>query len=265
MNHQETQDLIHGYLDGELDLVRNLEIERHLAGCSECTQIYEDYRALQTAVRSSKLYYKAPATLQQRIKTSVRRAERSPLGLSLFGLSTGLTGRMALSIAAILAVVLVFAWSIFRSGTAPSTHDLLAQEVIASHVRSLMVNHIADVPSSDQHTVKPWFNGKLDFSPWVEDLASQGFPLTGGRLDYLDNRAVAALIYRRNLHYINLFIWPKEQAPDSDLQIESQQGYNLIHWNERGMTYWAISDLNTSDLQQFAQLVQHHASLSTTP
>jgi anti-sigma factor RsiW len=246
--------------------MRNLEIERHLAECSTCTQVYENYQGLHTAVRSSKLYYKVPIALQQRVRSSLRRAERPAFGLTPLSVSAGLSRRATLlGLAAALVVIMIVTWSLLRGGTAPSTADLLAQEVIASHVRSLMVNHIADVPSSDQHTVKPWFNGKLDFSPWVEDLASQGFPLTGGRLDYLDNRAVAALIYRCNLHYINLFIWPVVQASDTDLQIESRQGYNLIHWNERGMTYWAISDLNTSELQQFAELVQHHASLSTTP
>lgn len=266
MNHQETQTLIHGYLDGELDLLSNLEIERHLADCAKCTQILENYQSMRTALRSSKLYYSAPASLRQQVRSSVHRAERPAFGLTSLSVAAGWSNRAILvGLAAGLALILIAAWSLLRGVSAPTSADLLTQEVIASHVRSLMVNHIADVPSSDQHTVKPWFNGKLDFSPWVEDLASQGFPLTGGRLDYLDNQAVAALIYRRNLHYINLFIWPVGQEADTDLQIESRQGFNLIHWNEQGMTYWAISDLNTSELQEFAQLVQHHASLSTTP
>ena len=266
MNHQETQALIHGYLDGELDLVRNLEIERHLADCPQCTQILENYQAMRTALRSSKLYYSAPGSLRQQIRSSVRRAERPAFGFTPLSVVSGWSNRVILvGAAAGLAVILLVAWSLSRGVAAPANADILTQEVIASHIRSLMVNHVEDVPSSDQHTVKPWFNGKLDYSPWVEDLASQGFPLSGGRLDYLDNRAVAALIYRRNLHYINLFIWPIGQVADTDLQIESRQGFNLIHWNERGMTYWAISDLNTSELQEFAQLVQHHAALSTTP
>jgi anti-sigma factor RsiW len=142
----------------------------------------------------------------------------------------------------------------------PSTEEILTREVVSGHVRSLMANHLADVPSSDQHTVKPWFNGKLDFSPPVEDLAKQGFPLIGGRLDYLDNRPVAALIYQRQKHFINLFIWPSGSDSDVETKTTSHQGYNLFHWTKSGMTYWAASDLNNAELQEFVQLVQNQTS-----
>jgi anti-sigma factor RsiW len=120
-----------------------------------------------------------------------------------------------------------------------------------------MANHLTDVSSSDQHTVKPWFNGRLDFSPPVKDLTDRGFPLVGGRLDYLSDRPVAALVYRRQQHFINLFIWPVTSDPDGEKRIMTRQGYHLIHWTGAGMTYWAVSDLNVGELQEFVRILQN--------
>jgi anti-sigma factor RsiW len=139
----------------------------------------------------------------------------------------------------------------------PSGEELLAQEIVSDHVRSLqMPGHLTDVLSSDQHTVKPLFDGKVGFAPPVKDFAGQDFRLYGGRLEYLNNRAVATLIYQRRLHYINLFIWPSEQAGSTEEVAIQRQGYNLIHWSGSGMNFWAISDLNTVELREFARLVQ---------
>jgi anti-sigma factor RsiW len=138
----------------------------------------------------------------------------------------------------------------------PGADQFLATQLIASHVRSLMANHLADVASSDQHTVKPWLDAKLDFAPPVVDLANAGFPLMGGRLDYLDNRPVAALIYQRRKHFINLFVWPAAPDASRGAKAISHQGYHLLHWVEGDFNYWAVSDVNEGDLQNFQHLFE---------
>jgi anti-sigma factor RsiW len=152
-------------------------------------------------------------------------------------------GAPALAVAASLAVFSVM----------PPRSSNLEQELISGHVRSLMASHLTDVATSDQHTVKPWFNGRLDFAPPVIDLANTGFPLAGGRLDYIGGRAVAALVYKRRGHVINLFVWPKtEVGSNMPVQVSTGEGYNIQHWAGGGMTFWAVSDLNATELQEFA-------------
>ena len=159
-----------------------------------------------------------------------------------------------MGIAAALVLCMAGTWQVAITTRSSSTPETIGQEVVASHVRSLMAAHLTDVPSSDQHTVKPWFNGKLDFSPLVTDFADRGFVLEGGRLDYLGNRAVAALVYRRRQHVINLFIWPTSQ-PDSAIRISDRQGYHAFNWNKYHATYWSVSDLNPDELRQFAEML----------
>jgi anti-sigma factor RsiW len=196
--------------------------------------------------------------LQKRIQTSVRQADSSAR-------APWVVRRPWFGVAAALACVAVLAWGLGRGWLAPAADDRLATEVLAGHVRSLMTDHLTDVVSSDRHTVKPWFAGKLDFSPTVEDLASQGFPLTGGRLDYLDGRPVAALVYQHQRHIINLFSWPAPQATDTTAAAEERQGYHVIHWTKGGMTYWAVSDLNIDELQAFVQLLQQQIAPTPAP
>jgi anti-sigma factor RsiW len=236
-------------VDDELDLVSVIALEQHLQTCARCAQVYKNQQTLRAAIRGNGLYATAPAALQQRIQASVRQASADAHPPRVLRWPW-------LGVAAALACVAILAWGLSRASLAPAADDRLAVEVVAGHVRSLMADHLADVISSDRHTVKPWFNGKLDFSPTVEDLASQGFPLTGGRLDYLDGRPVAALVYQRQRHVINLFIWPASQPGAAATTAEMSQGYNLIHWTKAGMTYWAVSDLNADELQEFVQLIQ---------
>jgi anti-sigma factor (TIGR02949 family) len=245
MTCQETRQVIEAYADGELDLLRTLELERHLEDCAECRALYDQVQELRSAVRTHAPYFAAPEGFDKRIRTQLRlRREPQPKTVP----ATGLAWRLSALAAAIVGLVVFSA--MFVSMLRRPAGETLAQQVVSSHIRSLMENHLTDVPSSDQHTVKPWFNGKLDFSPPVKDLKAEGFPLTGGRLDYLDARPVAALLYRRRQHTINLFVWPSSHS-DSDPHISTIRGYNLVRWTQSGMTYWAVSDLNSSELNQF--------------
>ncbi len=235
MSCREARDLLHGYLDGELELTAALEMERHLHGCQECTRAYESQRALRTAIRTHAPYFKAPASL----------------GRGLIARAPARQWALPMGIAAALA--LAIGGTVWTAALVRPERELIAREVVAGHVRSLMANHLMDVPSSDRHTVKPWFLGKLDFSPEVKDLAAEGFPLAGGRLDYVDQRPAAALVYQRAKHTINLFVWKSEDRHEGH---ESRQGYNVVHWNGGGLAYWAVSDLNERELGEFAKLIQ---------
>jgi anti-sigma factor RsiW len=244
--------LIHPYLDGELDLVRNLEIEAHLNDCQPCAQAYNELRSLHSAVSDTALRFQPPAALRNRVRSAIRDESK------VTNRSSRLSWRWI--IPAMSGVVVIVALSFLALQNRPSTSDLIAQEIVSSHVRSLMEKHLTDVPSSDQHTVKPWFDGRLDFSPPVKDLASAGFSLVGGRLDYVDNRPVAALVYQHRQHYINVFVWPANGASDASGRALVRQGYNLIHRTNSGMNYWAISDLNLAELQEFVHLLQNDSA-----
>jgi anti-sigma factor RsiW len=252
LNCQETQKLIHGYVDGELDLMKNLEYEQHLQECSTCAQAHEALQALRATIKDRTHYFEPPSDLQDRIQAAVRRASQAgPPGRP--------RRRRWLAFAASLLFVGIAGWGLVRLLPPRSADARLTEELVASHVRSQMLpSHRVDVESSDQHTVKPWFQrqGKLDFSPVVCDLAEQGFPLVGGRLDYIDHRPVAALVYERREHQINLYVWPSPQGPEAASQMQTRQGYHLLHWTQSGMTYWAVSDLNEVELKEFMVLRQ---------
>ena len=252
MSCQQTHDLIDAYLDGEIDVVKSIEIEKHVADCDACTQRYKSLQSLQTALGDSAVRFEPPPSLEERLRSALHRETDSQPARNL-------RWAWILAAASLVSTIVVIAFVVGLFARQP-TDDLLAQEVISSHVRSLMANHLTDVPSSDQHTVKPWFNGKLDFSPTVKDLSQQGFKLNGGRLDYLGKRPVAALVYQRRQHAINVFVWPSTDTPASTGKASEREGYNLIRWSNGGMTYWAISDLNLAELQQFVELLQDQSA-----
>ena len=242
--------LLHGYLDDELDAAHTAEFEQHLAQCLECATQYAMQQSLRTALRASNLYAKASPALARRVRGDIHEATEKPSPLA------SNTSWRWLAAAASMALVLVAVWRVAPQFRGVSAEQALAAEVVDSHVRSLLPGHLADVTSTDQHTVKPWFDGKLDFAPPVRDFSEVGYPLIGGRLDVLNGRTVAALVYGRRKHFINLYVWPTQSADSAETNL-TRQGFNLVHWSRNGMNFWVVSDVAQEDLEQFALMLEH--------
>ncbi|AIF47437.1 anti-sigma factor family protein [Dyella japonica] len=245
--------LMHAYLDDELDAAGSAAMARHLGECAACKARYETYVIMQKALSEPSLYRRAPDALRARWTAPPARTTATPLpvrrrGPMVFAAAAGFAAAMLLSMPAWLH------WLPSRGAG-----DEVVAEAISSHVRSLQGTHLMDVVSTDQHTVKPWFEGKLDFSPRVKDLAGEGFPLVGGRLDALEGHSVAALVYKRRLHVINLFQWPSEGGTAAQATAR-EHGYTVIRWSGDGMRYVAISDVNEGDLRQFVLAFQNEAN-----
>ena len=244
-----TQTTLHGYYDGELDAVRAAEFERHLETCSECRVALEGARTLGARLRQNDLYERSSPQLRQRIEKQLglARPERPPVRARSFRWLLV----PAFAVAAVAIVALLVRFPMQPQAVATAT----ASELIDAHVRSLQPGHLTDVLSTDQHTVKPWFDGKLDFVPPVNDFAAQGFPLVGGRLDVLNGHDVAALVYARRKHTINLFVWPAQQGEPSLYGWGSRGGYNWGMWRAGDMTFCMVSDAAQSDLRELQQLI----------
>ena len=192
-------------------------------------------------------YYRASPELRERVGASLAAEARTSKAPGF---------RFSLMLAASFAAVALLTWNVAVWTLAPPPDEAIARDVVAAHVRSLMTpGRLADVASSDQHTVKPWFAGKLDFAPPVRDLAPAGFPLTGGRLDYVNGRSVAALTYTRRLHTVTLFLWPAKDAAETAPRLREMNGYSMVHWTRGGMSYWAISDASPVEVEAFATAV----------
>jgi anti-sigma factor RsiW len=249
MECKDTLELLPAHVDRELGLPEVMEIERHLQTCPRCQAEYAEQLALRAAIGRDVTYFNVPSHLESRIQAAL---PSPPLRAPLPAKRTWNWLAMGTTLVSIIAV----AWSVSLYMILPSADDRFADEVISSHVRSLLTGHGVDVASSDRHTVKPWFNGKLDFSPPVYDLTTEGFPLVGGRLDYIDHRPVAALVYRHRQHVIDLFVAPitgdRKDIPPQSL---SRQGYHIVRWAHGGMVFWAVSDVEPAQLGKFREVL----------
>ncbi len=256
---------LHGYFDGELDAVRAAEFERHLESCPECLAELEAQESLRTSLQQAQLRERAPLDLRKKILQSLPKSEapsRSALGSAWRPWSQASSQSswqslfwQGLAVAAlVLLAVSVLGWRLVLNHSDLSSERGLSAEIVDAHVRSLQPGHLSDVISTDQHTVKPWFNGKVDFAVPVRDFADEGFPLQGGRLEVINGKTVAALIYGRRKHEVNLFVWP-ETVGDEKAVASSVRGYNLICWRKAGMEYWLASDLALPDLEVLQHLL----------
>jgi anti-sigma factor RsiW len=237
-------ELVNAYLDAELDNTCHAEMVDHLAGCKACAAMCAQLRDQQIEIRSIAPYYEAPVQLRESVRFALRQRGVGPANEHIWR-------RIGIAASVLLAASL--AWNVHGLLIPKPGEDLLARALVADHVRSLIGTHLLDVVSSDQHTVKPWFNGKLDFAPEVKDCAAEGFPLIGGRIEYVSDRSVAALIYNRRQHVINLFMWPSSPS-DARSSRFVRNGFNVREWSDATLTYWAVSDLDDAELQKFRDL-----------
>ena len=240
MTCDEAKILLHALLDNELDAGHAREVEAHIASCPACAAELATQREMQRILADTKLRYTAPAGLRARIEASLPQPQRQPSRRSVLrGFAMG-SAVSALAASGVVAVVL-----------RQDDQQRILSEVVSAHLRSLQAGHLIDVVSTDQHTVKPWFNGKLDVAPPVIDLTAQGFTLVGGRLDYVDARAIGAVVYKRRQHVVNLFVSQTSSTEHRPPKTQTMQGFNCRRWGERGLNFWAVSDIGNDELTEF--------------
>jgi anti-sigma factor RsiW len=246
MSCPERGPALHAYADGELDALGTAALEAHLRDCAGCRAELDDIEAVRTALRAPEARVRAPEALRMRIEAlaDVRPAAPPQRWNWPSFAGGGAIGALAASIALMLALPQLASPTLTGQLT-----DELPGELVASHVRSLQASHLVDIPTSDRHVVKPWFNGRIDFAPPVPELAPQGFPLVGGRLDVIGGRTVAAIVYKRRLHTINLFVRPA--GGSSSQTALTRDSYSLVHWTANGLDFWAVSDVGAADLGEF--------------
>ena len=250
-DHSEWADLLHGFIDGELDAANAARFEAHLATCPECARAMESAMMVKRLSAREGVKWQAPEAVHTRVQAALSLEQAMTKRATTAAVQTESPWHRVWRWVrewSFVPSLAVLAASLMLVLNVPQQSQTIEDQLLASHVRSMLADHLTDVLTSDQHTVKPWFNGKIDFSPPVVDLAAQGFPLVGGRADYLDSRVVAALIYRRHGHVINLFIWPG--AAGAQINAE-KDGYNFVEWHADGLVFWAVSDVAAPDLSAF--------------
>jgi anti-sigma factor RsiW len=248
MDCKDTPNLVHGYIDGETDLQQSLAFEAHVQGCAACRGLLEEQQELRQLIRTQGTYHPAPEGLAARIRDAIDAPAKPKIARARFA------GWQPLAMAASLALAVLASSGTTYYVTAPGAQSQITDEVIADHLRSLMANHLTDVASSDQHTVKPWFDGRIDLAPPVKDLTAEGYPLVGGRLDYLGDQPAAALVYRHRKHIINVFI--ARATAEVQPSTATRHGYHVLRWAKDGMAYWAVSDVDPEDLQELHRLIE---------
>ena len=265
MRCTECREVLPAYLDGELLQDERSEVAAHLAKCEACARDWDVLSATSGAIRRNLVRHSAPDVLKARIRAALVDADvaldangRVPRPAPLPARRRSLVPMMAAAVLVAVASSAITIAAVHR-GSSP-----VASEVLASHVRSLMPGHLTDVPSTNQHNVKPWFNGRVDFSPAVPSLDSAGFPLVGGRLDYVGGRVVPVIVYARRQHIINVFTWPASTtgALSGAVSETTDRGYHIVHWTDPGADFWAVSDLNPSELGQFVQRYRNEARVA---
>jgi anti-sigma factor RsiW len=249
MQCADCRELLGGHIDGELMMNESQDVQAHLADCAECAREHEALAATSQLLKKTLVRHPAPDVLKARIRSALAQPDAfEPAAPKRPKYSQWI--RLAAACAAVAVISSGVTYQALTRGGGPRG---VAEEIITSHVRSLMAGHLTDVESNNTHNVKPWFNGKVDLSPTVPRLDSIGFPLLGGRIDYVQGRAVATVVYTRRQHVINVYSWPRRGPNTDPVAAGSDKGYHLIEWRRDGIEQWAVSDLNTAELADFAR------------
>jgi anti-sigma factor RsiW len=260
MTCEEAKILLHALIDGELDAGHAREVEVHVAGCASCTAELTAYRTMREAIKRAELRYAAPASLRQRLDAALPKAAPAPAPSNVTPLASRRSVLRGFAMGSVMSALA--ATGLFAIVLRNDDQQLIESEIVSAHLRSLQPGHLIDVVSTDQHTVKPWFNGRLDVSPPVIDLTAEDFKLIGGRLDYVDARAIGAVVYKRRAHVINLFVAQTSDTAHHQARMETVQGFNIRRWSDHGVNYWAVSDIGADELNEFGEKFEAAAQVN---